>query len=131
MSTCKEGRLPAVGADLQGWLRLGPQPCVELVTPAQVRQVYRGVNDLTYTDRPGRPWTFTALQLTETAPNGTTQLWAWGTDLEVNRATVSAVTHQGGRPRWHIETQGFTTQKNSALNLEHAYRHGPPGAASS
>ena len=30
----------------------------------------------------------------------------------------------GGRPRWCIENEGFNVQKNSGLNLEHAYSFG-------
>jgi hypothetical protein len=39
------------------------------------------------------------------------------------------VSTKGGRHRWHIENQGFNVQKNSGLNLEHAYSHGPQWAA--
>ena len=31
---------------------------------------------------------------------------------------------EGGRQRWCIENQGFNVQKNSGLNLEHAYSEG-------
>ena len=51
------------------------------------------------------------------------------TDLVVDRDTVVEVATKGGRQRWHIENQGFNTQKTSDLNLEHAYSHGPPWAA--
>ena len=30
---------------------------------------------------------------------------------------------KGGRERWREEKEGFNTQKNSGLNLEHAYSH--------
>lgn len=120
----KEGRLPAVWADFQGLLSLCPEQRVEVITPQQVRQVYRWVHDLSYTDSQGRRWSFTAIQCVETFPDGSTTLWAWVTDLEVNRKTVIEVTTKGGRHRWHIENQGFNTQKNSDLNLEHAYSQG-------
>jgi hypothetical protein len=38
---------------------------------------------------------------------------------------VVAVATQGGRVRSKIETQGFNLQKNSGLNLEHAYSEQP------
>lgn len=120
----KEGRLPAVWADFQGLLQLCPEQRVEVITPQKVRQVYRWVHDLSYTDSHGRRWSFTAIQCVETFPDGSTTLWAWVTDLDVNRKTVIEVTTKGGRHRWHIENQGFNTQKNSDLNLEHAYSHG-------
>jgi hypothetical protein len=121
----KPGRLPAVWADFQGLLQLCPEQRVELVTPAGVRQVYRWVHGLSYTDSKGRTWTFTAIQCEETCPDGTAALWAWVTNLVVDRGTVVEVATKGGRQRWHIENQGFNTQKNSGLNLEHAYSHGP------
>ncbi len=120
----KPGRLPAVWADFQALLALCPEQYVELVTPAGVRQVYRWVNAVSYIDSDGRPWTFTALQCEEYPVEGPPTLWAWVTDLEVNRDTVVEVATKGGRQRWHIENQGFNTQKNSGLNLEHAYSHG-------
>src|ERR1700722_7141689 len=121
--TFKEGRLPAVWADFQGLLKLCPEQCVELVTPEGVRQVYRWVQELSYTDSAGRPWSFTAIQCEETDADGLNTMWAWLTDLEVNRDTVVEVATKGGRQRWHIENQGFNTQKNSGLNLEHVYSH--------
>jgi hypothetical protein len=33
------------------------------------------------------------------------------------------VALRGGRQRWRQENEGFNTQKNSGLNLEHAYSH--------
>lgn len=126
----KPGRLPAVWADFQALLALCPEQRVEVRTPVGVRQVYRWVHDLSYTDSAGRPWTFTALQCEETDRAGLTTLWAWVTGLEVNRETVVAVATKGGRQRWHLENQGFNTQKNSELNLEHAYSHGEQWAAS-
>jgi hypothetical protein len=122
--TFKEGRLPAVWEEFQSLLRLCPDQRVELITPAGVRQVYRWVHDLSYTDSAGRTWSFTALQCDETMSDGSTTRWAWITDLEVNHDTVVEVATKGGRHRWHAENQGFNTQKNSGLNLEHAYSHG-------
>src|SRR5207249_489945 len=127
--TFKEGRLPAVWADFQGLLELCPEQRVEVETPQGVRQVYRWVHDLSYTDSAGRTWSFTAIQCQETYADGHTALWAWVTDLEVNRKTVVEVATKGGRHRWHIENQGFNTQKNSDLNLEHAYSHGEQWAS--
>jgi hypothetical protein len=112
-----------VWADFQGLLSLCPEQRVQWITPAQVRQEYRWVDKVSYTDSAGRPWQFTAIQCEETDPDGRTGLWAWVTNLEVNHQTVVEVATKGGRHRWHIENQGFNTQKNSGLNLEHAYSH--------
>jgi hypothetical protein len=123
----KEKRMPAVWAEFQELLSLTADQQVEWTTPAGVRQTYRWVADLSYTDREDRPWTFTAVDCAETRRDGTTSHWAWvvSPELKVDRARVCAVAMKGGRQRWHIENQGFNTQKNSDLNLEHAYSHGP------
>ena len=46
-----------------------------------------------------------------------------------NGGTVVEVATGGGRQRWCIENQGFNVQKNSGLNLEHAYSEGEHWAA--
>jgi hypothetical protein len=120
----KEGRLPALWQDFQALLRLCPEQKVEIETPEGDRLVYRWVNGVSYVDTAGRTWTFTAIQYEGTLKNGDKQFWAWVTDLEVNRQTVVEVATRGGRQRWHLENQGFNVQKNSGLNLEHAYSHG-------
>jgi hypothetical protein len=118
----KAGRLPVLWQDFQDLLKLCPEQQVELETPQKVRQVYRWVNDLDYQDSASRRWRLHAIQCEETdaegQPAGT---WAWLTRLEVTADTVVELATQGGRQRWCIENQGFNVQKNSGLNLEHAY----------
>jgi len=121
--TFQPGRLPALWHDFQGLLQLCPDQQVIWTTPQGVRQVYRWVNDLQYTDSAGRAWTFNAIACTETKANGDKSQWSWLTSLEVSHATVVAAATQGGRARWREENEGFNTQKNSGLNLEHAYSH--------
>jgi hypothetical protein len=121
--TFQPGRLPAVWNDFQGLLRLCPDQRLEWTTPQGVRQVYRWVNGLRYTDSDGREWTFDAIHCTETKPKGEEVEWSWVTSLKVSRATVVDVATRGGRVRWRAENEGFNTQKNSGLNLEHAYSH--------
>jgi hypothetical protein len=122
----KEGRLPTAWQDFQGLLRLCPEQRVECHTPERVHQVYRWVEKLDYIDSDHRPWQWTAVQCEETEPQGQKHLWAWvvSSDLKVDRDHVVEVAQRGGRQRWCIENQGFNTQKNSGLNLEHAYGHG-------
>lgn len=121
--TFKPGRLPALWEDFRGLLRLCPDQCVERTTPDGVRQVYRWVNALAYTDSAGRSWTVNALECTENKADGEATVWSWLTSLELNRATVAEVATKGGRGRWRVENEGFNTQKTSGLNLEHAYSH--------
>ena len=117
------GRLPALWQEFQALLRLCPDRRVEWTTPEGVRQVYRWVNGLRYTDSAGREWTFDAILCQETRPDGTAGEWSWVTSLDVRHETVVTVATQGGRTRWREENEGFNAQKNSGLNLEHAYSH--------
>ncbi len=121
--TFKPGRLPALWEDFQGLLRLCPDQEVVWETPRETRQVYRWVEGLNYTDSDGRAWTLNAIACTETDKDGKQSEWSWLTSLDVNRETVVAVSTDGGRERWRVENEGFNTQKNSGLNLEHAYSH--------
>jgi hypothetical protein len=119
----KPGRTPALWRDFQGLLELCPEQRVEVVTPQQAHQVYRWVNEMEYTDSDGREWKFNAIYCKETKKNGEETEWSWVTPLKVNRATVEEVARRGGRQRWREENEGFNAQKNSGLNLEHAYSH--------
>jgi hypothetical protein len=121
--TFKPKRLPALWQEFQELLRLCPENQVVWTTREEVRQVYRWVNDLGYTDSDGRAWTFQAVACAETKPDGEKSEWSWITSLDVNHETVVAVATHGGRERWREENEGFNTQKNSGLNLEHAYSH--------
>ncbi len=117
------GRLSALWEDFQGLLRLCPDQRLEQVTPQGSREVYRWINDLRYTDSAGRDWTFNAIHYRKTTAEGEQTEWSWVTSLEVTRQTVIEVATKGGRQRWRAENEGFNTQKNSGLNLEHAYSH--------
>jgi hypothetical protein len=119
----KPGRTPALWQEFQALLKLCPDQQVKQTTPAGERQMYRWVNDLPYQDSEGRSWCFNAIACAVTRSNGVEGEWAWLTSLEVKRETVIEVSMQGGRQRWREENEGFNTQKNSGLNLEHAYSH--------
>ncbi len=119
----KEGRTPALWRDFQGLLALCPDQRVTWTTPQQTYQVYRWVNNLDYEDSEHRQWQFNALHCQETHPEGEITEWSWVTSLRVDRDRVVDVAVRGGRERWRQENEGFNTQKNSGLNLEHAYSH--------
>ena len=72
---------------------------------------------------PGAPYRFNALLCEETVKD-TTTTFVWMTNLPVSRDTVVQIAMKGGRRRWTIEA-GFNVQKNSELNLEHAYSTDP------
>jgi hypothetical protein len=122
--TFKEGRTPALWKDFQGLLKLSPENRLLVHLPDKTQQTYRWVNDLEHIDDQGRVHTVHALTCEESGPAGT-QTFAWVTDIRITRKNVCALANQGGRARCNIENQGFNLQKNSGLNLEHAYSTDP------
>jgi hypothetical protein len=122
--TFKAGRTPALWSDFQGLLSLSPENRYTLRLPDGIRQDYRWVNGIDYVDAEGHAHRFSAIQCSETR-EGQTTLFAWITSWEVTVHNVAAIAEQGGRNRWKIENQGFNTQKNSGLNMTHAYSIGP------
>lgn len=122
--TFKPGRTPALWQDFEGLLRLSPQNRLPCTRPDGTRQLFRWVHDLDYQDSEGRRHKVNALLCEETR-GPEKQTFAWITDLPLRPNTVCAVAEQGGRVRSKIENQGFNLQKNSGLNLEHAYSTEP------
>jgi len=122
--TFKAGRTPALWEDFQGLQKLSPENRYNLRLPDGTLQHYRWVNGIEYLDSEGYPHRFSAIQCIETR-GGQTTLFAWITSWQVTVHNVVAIAEQGGRNRWKIENQGFNTQKNSGLNLTHAYSIGP------
>lgn len=122
--TFKPGRTPALWTDFQGLLKLAPQNRLTRILPDKTRQLFRWVNDLGYTDSEGRAHIVHAL-LCEETDGKQTQTYSWITNHRLCAANVPSVADYGGRVRFKIENQGFNLQKNSGLNLEHAYSLGP------
>lgn len=122
--TFKPGRTPSLWKDFEGLLKLLPNNRLKARLPDGTQQRYRWVNDLDYQDDQGRRHKVNALLLEKT-PGQETHTLAWLTDFPLRQNTVGAVAEQGGRIRSKIENQGFNLQKNSGLNLEHAYSQAP------
>ena len=122
--TLKPGHMPAVWNNFQSLLKLCPENTVTRTTLKGVYQVYRWVLGLSYRDNQGRTWRFSAIECKETVDDQATT-FAWITDLAVDARKVEELATKGGRHRWHIENQGFNRQKNSGLNLEHAFSTDP------
>jgi hypothetical protein len=121
----KEGSIPTLWREFQTLLQLSPENRRE-VQEGSWRHEYRWVNELPYTDSEGRPWQLQAIHYRGEGPNGEKSEWAWliSPDLVVNAARVEKIAWDAGRARWGEENQGFNVQKNSGLNLEHAYSEG-------
>jgi hypothetical protein len=122
--TFKEGRTPALWKEFLSLLTLCPENRLVAHVPDKTKQIFRWVNDLEHTDDEGRLHTVHALICEESGPEGQ-QTFAWVTDFRLNHNNVCAIASQGGRVRCNIENQGFNIQKNSGLNLEHAYSTDP------
>ena len=122
--TFKPGRTPSLWEDFEGLLKLSPDNRLKCKLPDGTRQLFRWVNDLDYEDDEGRRHKVNALLCEETSGDEK-HTFAWITDLPLRQNTVCAVAEQGGRVRSKIENQGFNIQKNSGLNLEHAYSTEP------
>jgi hypothetical protein len=118
----KEGSIPTLWQEFQTLLRLCPANRLE-VRENGWRHEYRWVDELPYLDSDKRAWKLKAIQYHGEGPKGEKSHWAWlvSSDLLVSKATVARVVWGAGRPRWWEENQGFNVQKNSGLNLEHAY----------
>lgn len=121
----KEGSIPTLWAEFQTLLGLCPDNRLE-VNEGGWRHTYRWADELPYTDSDRRQWKLKAIHYSGEGPQGQRSQWAWlvSSDLKVNARTVQEVAWGAGRSRWVIENQGFNAQKNSELNLEHAYSEG-------
>jgi hypothetical protein len=122
--TFKPGRTPGLWKDFEGLLKLSPDNRLKCTLADGTRQLLRWVNDLDYQDDAGNRHKVNALLCEETSGQEK-HTFAWITGFPLRQNTVNAVAAQGGRVRSKIENQGFNIQKNSGLNLEHAYSYEP------
>lgn len=122
----KEGSIPTLWAEFQTLLGLSPDNRLEVVSEDGWRHTYRWVDELPYVDSDKREWKLKAIHYTGEGPGAKRSEWAWlvSFDLRVNARTVEEVAWGAGRARWVEENQGFNIQKNSGMNLEHAYSEG-------
>jgi hypothetical protein len=118
----KEGSIPTLWREFEALLELSPDNRLEVRADGW-RHVYRWVDELPYTDSDQRAWQLKAIHYAGEGPQGERSTWSWlvSADLVVNARTVERIVWGAARPRWREENQGFNVQKNSGLNLEHAY----------
>jgi hypothetical protein len=120
----KPGSIPTLWQEFQTLLEMCPSNRLDRDEDEDGwRHEYRWVDELPYTDSDKRQWKLKAIQYKGEGPKGERSQWAWlvSSDLVVSQATVERIVWGAGRPRWWEENQGFNVQKNSGLNLEHAY----------
>jgi hypothetical protein len=118
----KEGSIPTLWREFQTLLQLCPKNHLVRLEDGW-RHEYRWVNELPYTDTEKRDWKLKAIQYKGEGPKGERSEWSWlvSNDMVVSQATVERLVWEAGRARWREENQGFNVQKNSGLNMEHAY----------
>jgi hypothetical protein len=118
----KEGSIPTLWREFQTLLGLCPNNRLEVFEEGW-RHVYRWVDELPYSDSDKREWKLKAVQYSGVGPKAERSEWAWlvSADLVVSKSTVQKITWGAGRARWCVENEGFNAQKNSGMNLEHAY----------
>jgi len=122
--TFKSGRTPALWQEFLALLPLSPQNRLRQTLSDGTVQVFRWVNDIPYTDSEKRTHILSGLLCEETDPKGQPHTFAWITEKHLHSGNVSNIATRAGRSRFIIENQGFNTQKNGGLNLEHAYSTG-------
>ncbi len=95
----------------------------------KIEQDYRWAEDLEYLDSQDLRHALGLIECQETRTAATGDItpvrYKWVTNFTLTAHNVDRLANQGGRLRWKIENEGFNIQKNSELNLEHAYSEDP------
>ena len=97
----------------------------------EIRQEYRWINDIAYTDSEKKKHTVAVLECVESKPDPKepsqtqTTRFRWITNFTLKDKQVIELANEGGRIRWKIENEGFNVQKNGGFDLEHAYTTDP------
>jgi len=117
--------LPSVNQEFEGLLALPPDNRREVELAKGVRQVYRWMNGITYTDSDNRTHALNVLECVETTPAKADQpsKFKWLTNFTLLSTNAPTVANQAGRLRWKIENEGFNLQKNGGFALEHVFSH--------
>jgi hypothetical protein len=127
MIVLKDKNLPSVNEEFQGLSTLQYDNRLSCRTGkrCEIRQDYRWVDHILYTDSDKRPHTVHVMECIETKPDKQGRenhnTWKWITNVNLSRSNVIALANDAGRMRWKIENQGFNAQKNGGYRLEHAY----------
>jgi hypothetical protein len=123
----KDDDLPSVSQEFAALAPLNPQQRLRLSTGphAEIKQLFRWVKEIDYTDTQGRAHLLNVLELSETKPTtdgpSQTTRFVWVTDFTLKETNVREVAQNAGRIRWKIENEGFNAQKRGGFALEHAY----------
>ena len=127
MIVLKDDDLPSVNEEFNALSKLQPENQLVWRTGrmAQIKQLFRWVDDIAYIDAKKRDHTLSVIECLETKPDPEGQLkttkFKWVTNCNVSYKNVTTLSNDGGRMRWKIENEGFNVQKKGGYELEHAY----------
>ena len=134
MIVLKDDDLPSVNEEFDALSKLQPENRLAWRTgkEAQIKQVFRWVDDIAYVDSLKKEHTLSAIECLETKPDKEgqkkTTKFKWVTNCHVSCKNVTTLSNDGGRMRWKIENEGFNVQKKGGYELEHAYTNNPNSA---
>lgn len=128
MVVLKDGSLPTVNQEFECLCALQPENRLTyewLDGKTRVKQCFRWVNGIEYTDTEKTEHTVDVIECMETRKEATgavtTKKHKWVTNMRVSRRNVIELANQGGRLRWKVENEGFNVQKNGGYGLTHEY----------
>jgi hypothetical protein len=134
MIVLKDDDLASVNEELDALSKLQPENRLVWRTgkEAQIKQVFRWVDDIAYVDSLKKEHTVSAIECLETKPDQEgqkkTTKFKWVTNCHISCKNVITLSNDGGRMRWKIENEGFNVQKKGGYELEHAYTNNPNSA---
>jgi hypothetical protein len=117
--------LPTVNQEFEALLALPPKNRREMALAKGIRQTYRWMNGITYTDSDNHTHALNVLECVETTsdkPDLSTK-FKWITNFTLLSTNTPTLANQAGRLRWKIENEGFNLQKNGGFALEHVFSH--------
>lgn len=117
--------LPTVNQEFEALLALPPENRKEIGVSKGIRQTYRWMNGIAYTDSDQRSHSLNVLECVETTPDKPNQptKFKWLTNFTLLSTNAPTLANQAGRLRWKIENEGFNLQKNGGFALEHVFSH--------
>lgn len=134
MIVLKDNDLPSVNEEFDALSKLQPENRLAWRTgkEAQIKQVFRWVDDIAYVDSLKKEHTLSVIECLETKldkeEQKKTTKFKWVTNCHVSCKNVATLSNDGGRMRWKIENEGFNIQKKGGYELEHAYTNNPTSA---
>jgi hypothetical protein len=117
--------LSTVNQEFETLLALPPENRREIDLNKGVRQAYRWMNGIEYTDSDQKAHTLNVLECVEIHDDKQGHLtptkFKWLTNFTLLSSNVPSIANRAGRLRWKIENEGFNLQKTGGFALEHAF----------